>query len=408
MPTAVFAPIQLSGLLVLTALGCAIAARNRQALFPPLARRIAWLLSALCIWAVISTIWAVDARLGLLESARFTGTAIAGIIVLGAASTLGPKDRTNVCRALILGTAIGYTLFALEIATEGLILRTASAWISDGKKRFIFSVAYNRATSVIALLSWPILLLLLRRRAWLAAIAVFLVGLGFVIELQKSASTIALLVGGATFALVWVGGRRLITGIAIVIGVAILTSPLLPLTVLEPMRVAEVYPQVGQSESHRLLIWKFVAERINERPLFGWGMNSSRAIPGGKSLVPTEVPSAQSPGRVSADTNMGEQLPLHPHNAPLQLWLELGVIGAVLGGGVVIGALHMCRRRSMGRLESSVAAAAIVSVVAISAMSFSVWQSWWLSIIWLTASFLVAVRTAPLSPAAETESGVRR
>jgi hypothetical protein len=62
----------------------------------------------------------------------------------------------------------------------------------------------------------------------------------------------------------------------------------------------------------------------------------------------------------------------------------------------------------MGRLESSIATAAIVSVVTISAMSFSVWQSWWLSIIWLTASLLVAVRTAPLSVAAETESGMRQ
>ncbi len=399
MPVAVFAPVQLTGLLIVTAVACALAARSRQALFPPLARRIAWPLSALCIWAAISTAWAIDIRLSLLESARFAGTAVAGIIVLGAASALGPKDRANVCRALLLGAAVGYALLAFELATEGLILRTVSAWISGGERAFIFSVAYNRATSVIAMLSWPLLLLFLRQRAWLPAIVVFLIGLAFVTELQKHASTIALLIGAAAFALVWIAGRRVITAIAAVIGIAILISPLLPITALEPVRVARLYPPVGFSEFHRLLIWNFVAERIAERPVLGWGMNSSRVIPGGKTLVPTDIPERRLPGGTGEGGNMVEQLPLHPHNAPLQLWLELGAVGAIIGGSFVIGALLICRRRTANRLDASIATAAIVSAVAISAMSFSIWQSWWLSIMWLTASFLIAARTAPLAAA---------
>src|SRR5207302_8324015 len=68
------------------------------------------------------------------------------------------------------------------------------------------------------------------------------------------------------------------------------------------------------SAGHRLLIWSFTGEHIAERPLLGWGLDSSRAIPGGNSEI--------RPGQ--------NWLSLHPHDAALQVWLELGMPGAVL------------------------------------------------------------------------------
>ena len=68
------------------------------------------------------------------------------------------------------------------------------------------------------------------------------------------------------------------------------------------------------SVGHRLLIWDFAGKRIAERPLLGWGLDASRAIPGGKELIRPDQ----------------KRLPLHPHDAALQVWLELGLPGAVL------------------------------------------------------------------------------
>jgi O-antigen ligase len=36
---------------------------------------------------------------------------------------------------------------------------------------------------------------------------------------------------------------------------------------------------------HRAEIWSFVASRIVERPIAGWGLDSSRALPGGKDKI---------------------------------------------------------------------------------------------------------------------------
>ena len=39
------------------------------------------------------------------------------------------------------------------------------------------------------------------------------------------------------------------------------------------------------SAGHRLEIWHFAGQRIAERPLLGWGLDASRAIPGGNALI---------------------------------------------------------------------------------------------------------------------------
>ena len=85
------------------------------------------------------------------------------------------------------------------------------------------------------------------------------------------------------------------------------------------------------SAGHRLLIWSFAGDRIAERPLIGWGLDASRAIPGGDDPI--------RPGE--------SWMPLHPHNAALQLWLELGVPGAVLFALLAALALARLAARSM-------------------------------------------------------------
>ena len=85
---------------------------------------------------------------------------------------------------------------------------------------------------------------------------------------------------------------------------------------------------VGHSDA-RVAIWRFTTERVVERPWLGWGMDASRMWPG--------------------------VIPLHPHNAALQVWLELGVVGAAC-------------------------AAVAIAYLTIGALSFGVWQEWWLGL----------------------------
>src|SRR6185295_2346039 len=112
-----------------------------------------------------------------------------------------------------------------------------------------------------------------------------------------------------------------------------------------------------------VLIWRFVSERIAERPVLGWGLNSSRAIPGGKD--------GPMPGT--------ELLPLHPHNAYLQVWLELGAVGSGIVGAMLALMIFTMRRRFTDWSEQGLALGALTAALTCGAVGYGLLQGWWLS-----------------------------
>lgn len=132
---------------------------------------------------------------------------------------------------------------------------------------------------------------------------------------------------------------------------------------------------------HRLEIWRFVAEHIADRPLLGWGLEASRQL---------------GAHRMSNALGAGaELLPLHPHNAFLQIWLELGLVGAVPAAAVMLLILHRT-----GRLPAEtqpLALAAFSSAFAMVTVSYGIWQSWWIGTIMITI-VLVVMATGPAGP----------
>ena len=130
---------------------------------------------------------------------------------------------------------------------------------------------------------------------------------------------------------------------------------------------------VNGSFGQRTEIWKFTAKRILEKPILGWGFDSSRAIPNmgetSKYLPPSEP-----------------IIPSHPHNWFLHVWLELGVVGVAL-----ITVLWLWLLYQTSKLDRALqpAAMAVWSVaIVIGAFSIGIWQSWWLSVLILAAIIL--------------------
>jgi O-antigen ligase len=133
-----------------------------------------------------------------------------------------------------------------------------------------------------------------------------------------------------------------------------------------------------------LLIWRFAANHVAERPLLGWGMDSSRAMPGGKTDFNDILPTLHYPSGAEA-------LPLHPHDAALQWQLELGIPGLVLGLAIVVFILYRVGWRDSFRPHERAAALALCSgAIIVALLSFGVWQAWWQSTLWLVAALYAA------------------
>ena len=129
---------------------------------------------------------------------------------------------------------------------------------------------------------------------------------------------------------------------------------------------------LSETANYRVHIWDFVSDRILERPLFGWGFDSSPSIP-------TE---GVTPFR--ADKNV---IPSHPHNGPLQILLELGYVG----GTLTVAVLFLLGRKldglpAPGRVCGQ---AMFITILAIASSAYGLWQSHWLTMMGAAAMILV-------------------
>ena len=327
-------------------------AKSRHSLFEHLLSVPAGILIGLTLWGALSALWSLDPSHSLLQSARFAGLLIVAAMAMAAAAlVLAPRRLTAL---MLAGFILAIAMVMLDLATSGSLSKNFSdrvyqpAWL-------------NQASDAFAILLLP-------TAAMLAASGYELAGLLFValcattiFSLAGTAAKIAL-AAAIPIAFLCYYWRAPVARIAAVLSVlVIVTAPLTFARIDQVSGMTQVADGVKFSAAHRLLIWSFVGDHIAEHPLRGWGLEASRAIPGGSEPIRTDQ----------------TWLPLHPHNAPLQVWLELGVPGAVLfallGGWfwLAVGSIEW------PRLYAAAACGALTAAFVASTATYGVWQEWW-------------------------------
>jgi O-antigen ligase len=282
--------------------------------------------------------------------------------------------------------AFGIAMVVVEVATGGGL----SSLLSD---RLYRPTRLNQASVSFALLELPAsaLMIVLGHTIFGALLAA---ATGVTISGLAGTAAKAVLLVGLTMALLLYRARRVVAGVALVISVIAITAAPLTFARLERLRgLGEMADGFKISAGHRLLIWSFASDRIAERPLSGWGLDSSRAIPGGDDPI--------RPGET--------WMPLHPHNAALQVWLELGAPGAVLFALVVAVVWGALARVKWPPLFAAAAGGSLTIAFVGCFATYGIWQEWWLG----TMSFslflvLVMARVACRSASTQKLSASRR
>lgn len=365
-------------ILVLAAMALLVGQWQWPVVFRPTGWFIPWF-AALTLLGLSSAAWAVDGRFALLTAAKTFGIMVAGVVMLRAAAVLSDQARERFGMALLAGFVIGLANVQLTLFTSGSLmswLQGALRPIIGVQRPVIMPVGLDTAMTLAGLLVWPCLAITRRRFGPLAAAALFVGGLLVVRQGESLTAFLAYLAGGLIFVGAWwlpkLASGLLSAGLACwILAAPVLLHPALTGWLSRTVHTAKVKES---SLEHRRAIWGFVIDRIREHPIAGWGMGNSRVIPGGHTLF--------APG--------AELLPLHPHDAALQLWLELGVGGALLGAVFIIALVRTIGRQVPDRTEHALALA-LVGAAAINGMaSYNLWHEWWLAFLVLAACFLTA------------------
>jgi O-antigen ligase len=135
--------------------------------------------------------------------------------------------------------------------------------------------------------------------------------------------------------------------------------------------------ELSLSNELRARMWDFAAARIFEHPILGWGFQSARTF---------DEPIVVRGWTVT-------RLQIHPHSAPLQVWLETGLIGASFAA---IALLLAGWTLSKSLAKDKVVAAALVGsatiLLTVYAFSYSIWDDWLVALISVVGAILIASR----------------
>lgn len=382
------APLALGGLM-----GCVLLHRVHRGvwavprgLWPPGAVGFALMLFG---WAAVTAAWSPAPAGGAFEAARLAGFALLGGAAATAAVVLEEDGRRRIALGLIVGVGLGL-LVGVGDTLSGHALRAAVRGLRQAPAEIVYGL--KPSGSVLALLL-P-LAVAAPRLPGLARMVLAVVGGAGVLVLPgdsaKIAAVLGLVVTGVAW---WVPGPALARAIGIGLAAVTVAAPLAFGALLD----SRVIPadRLNLSAAHRLIIWDTALRRIAERPVLGWGMDSSRAIPGGQ-----DRPDAAALARIGIAPGSGKAvlfspegrfnvMPLHPHNGFLQAWLELGAVGALLAAGLLT-ALGF----AAGRLAHPVragACGAMASAAASGLLSYGVWQPWWIGGLLLAVAVAAAM-----------------
>jgi O-antigen ligase len=356
----------------------------------PLRLRLWWpLLIGLGVfagWALLSAVWSLDALHSLARFFRFSLAVIGGVLLCGVAASRDFDSR----RIVGLSLAGGF-LVASAISLFAGLVGGALPWPSVAT---YLSLMPLLSFGAIAALGVFVLIAMLEDR-WNSplvylAIAAAVAAIYF---RGNTASGIALAIAAVAAVFVYFFGRRVLLTLAVALPIFFLGSATLLHQIDVPARAKEMGWTLSHSAGHRLIVWRYVYAHILEKPLLGWGLHTSRIMPDKDDVRAADDPRYDD---IFAASNLSRKariglMPMHPHNATLQAWLELGVVGAVLYAMVFSLAMLAFRRLHLSRIVTAAGAGLIVSVFVIGQLSFSAWQSWWLCYQFVAAAFFLFI-----------------
>lgn len=322
-----------------------------------------------------SSLWALDGKAALNLAGRLVLVITLGMALVHWCRTLAPARLARLLPALAYGLMLANLYVLADIKLGGALSRLGHA----PRANFDFVTYYGRGATVHAILLAPLGWGLWRTGARRLAAAQLILAAVCILATHDLSAKVAL--AGA------LGGGLLILAVPRLrwAFLALLALVALGLPLAFPVQVDHAqecwFVANKKSALHRIYIWNFVTGRIADKPLLGWGLDAARRMPGGQDTV------TLGEGCPNVTPFVGQKLPLHPHNAILQTWLELGAPGIVVGFGaliVTLGRIYAGRRRA----PAAVLVAASVAGTLVALVSYGVWQEWFLSALMLAAGVM--------------------
>ncbi|WP_375410156.1 O-antigen ligase family protein [uncultured Methylobacterium sp.] len=339
-------------------------------------------------WCGLSLSWSPFPALSLRMAGEFLPTLLAAYLL----ARLAPgrlADGAPLLAAWMIGLACAFVV--VDFGSD-LALRKALG----GRVAYF---VHNRPAMTILLVGLPLVGLLAACGRRFAALAVTGLGLAAILRSVSGAASLGLLAALAMFAIARFAPSRIALGVA---GAGLCLA-----MVLAPVE-GEILHRTMPEAAHEKLVQSSSRARVAIARSFGAAV---AADPWRGAGFGTSARFADTPVALALEPDLREMLAVgHAHNSFLQVWAELGIVGAGLAAAVLLLML-----REIAAMPRSARVAALALVAAASSIAFvehGAWQPWWTAglgaaIVWLREATVVSGSTGRRPYAASASTRLR-
>jgi O-antigen ligase len=326
---------------------------------------------AFLVWSIVSVGWSEFPVISLRSLGEFW-LSVAFAFVL--AVTLPGRITPRAFWLLALSCAVAAIMMVVELRT-GMALRRA---LHVRSNTFIF----NRPMLTLMILLPGLAAFLFRQSRVGSACAI---GLAVLIAVavarsESGAAFLGLCAAIATFAVAYLAPRLVARAAAVAFAAVMVFAPFLG-TMGDSLIPNSVHERFADDHSRdRIDIWLSFGDAIRQDPVLGGGFGVSPV------MDETSVADRVAPEHRKL-LGVG-----HPHNAAIQVWAELGIVGVVLTLMIVLQTLRAIVRQE--RLVAAASLALIAGATAVALVGHGAWQGWWAASLGAAIIWLLALRGA--------------
>jgi len=338
------------------------------------------------VYSLLSSMWSFKPASSLSITGQLTGIFFCLCILLHSLKYVPTMKRSHWSQLVPHILLVAIFIALIEFAFSLPLSHAMYALLQHARDLELSTL--NQGAFIVSLLLWPSIFVLKQYNLNKPAFGLWLVSAGALSFLDSLSAFSGFFIASCIYL------ATMIMRLDLLKKMMIAALPLYSLCLVSFLSLTDYQDYYGtkdqhafQSAIHRLYIWKHSLNRISEKPLLGWGMNSARHM--------DQVPSALTEEEKTLPPHplFKASIPLHPHNGFLQIWLELGIPG-VLGYFLLytfIGAAIF--KISPNAAYRSAALAALASNFIIQQTAYGIWQQWmWAAIAWQAIIFINMAR----------------
>lgn len=346
-----------------------------------------WLVLLLLLWGVISTIWSPYQSDDVLNNP--TKLLIGVPLFLSCAAVIkhqAAHEAKILTRTLISGLFLTGIAIIIDFLSDYKLTFTFSPLApGEDMTRRIGDLIQNlgHGVSVLALLMVPVVIMLWRKGSVGKALALAAIALVFVCGLVSGLnSSILAAAAGIVFVGLAVVRPYLAVRMSFVFaGFTLVFAPMLAF--FSTKMSASMKAALPFSWEERVETWAYMLDKITAHPFIGHGFDAVRTFNDKHTIRGYEDRALVS---------------LHPHNAGLHLWAELGLVGVGIAcAALFYGARHLVHPGRLTSLQMIAVSGFVASATVMASVSYGVWQDWWWAAIIFASAQILLISNPRLS-----------